>query len=175
MKKRFVSVLVAMFLVAVIPSVSFAATTEGGVVRYLSGNEGTYTYWIQDKSTYVNKTYGGWTNKGSVFVGPGTLTKSYESHSSISITGNGEVSDKSIKAGLSSAFTKDRTYTTKVSRYVPKGKKGQFQIRNVYKNYKVKMIQWISIDGKKKKTGKTKTVNMKKKSGIESRIALKNA
>ncbi|KYC71331.1 hypothetical protein B4099_3707 [Heyndrickxia coagulans] len=37
------------------------------------------------------------------------------------------------------------------------------------------MIQWISIDGKKKKTGKTKTVNVKKKSGIESRIALKNA
>jgi hypothetical protein len=35
------------------------------------------------------------------------------------------------------------------------------------------MRQWVSIDGRKSKTKKKKTVTIKKKTGVESRIILK--
>lgn len=141
---------------------------------FISGNEASYKYWIKSgNQKYTNTTYGKWTNKGSLYHGPGTLNKTYTTKTSISVSVAAEVSIKAVKATFTPSFSKETTLTTQVSRNIPKGKKGQFQVRDVYKHYKVTMAEWISIDGRKSKTGRTKTATIKKKTNFESRIILK--
>lgn len=137
---------------------------------YISGNEPSYTYWYQSKSKYKKTTYGAWQNKGVPVHGPINLEKKYTSKTSVSITASAGLPIKTVEAALTGELGKTNTVTTTVSRYVPKGKKGQLQVRNVYKHYNVTLEQWMSIDGRKTKTGKTKVVTVKRKSGSELRI-----
>ncbi|MDA1478430.1 hypothetical protein [Bacillus changyiensis] len=163
MKKNLLTLLlIAMVVNLFLPSTSFA----------LSGNEPTYTYWMQSgKQKYVKKSFGKWQNKGSVFHGPGTMTKNYTTKTSFSI-GPG-VQIPYTKINLSVSLGSEKSISTTARRSIPKGKKGQFQIRNEYRYYKVKMVQWISIDGRRVKTGKEKTITVTKKAALESRITLK--
>ncbi|MGX4668824.1 hypothetical protein JNUCC74_06375 [Cerasibacillus sp. JNUCC 74] len=141
---------------------------EHTIQHFLSGNEPTYTYWLQTGNAKDSKTtYGKWKNKGGAFHGLGTFKKTESSTSSFSVSGG--IPKTSIKGSLG----KQTKITTTASRKIPKGKKGQSQVRNVYKHYKVTMREWISIDGRKKATNKKKTVTVKKKKGLESRIVLK--
>ena len=81
---------------------------------------------------------------------------------------------ENIGDGFVGPGTLSKTYlTTTGSKYIPTGKTGYFQIRNVYNHYKVKMVEWISIDGRKSKVGNVKYVTIKKKEDIQSQIITK--
>jgi len=140
----------------------------------LSGNEASYFYWLQSgKPSYQSTSYGSWTSHKGSIVGPGTMKKGYSTKSTFSITGSAGIPVKTVEVGLESGFTKETTLSTSVSRSIPKGKTGIFQTRYQYKTYKVKMVQWVSIDGRKSKTGKTKYVTVKKRTDVQGRIILK--
>lgn len=139
----------------------------------LSGNEPTYTYWMQSSKKFTGNSYGKWKKHGNTFVGPGNFSTTYKTKTGFSITGNGEIPIKAVTVGLEVGFTKDKVITTKASRRVPAKKTGKFQVRNEYKHYKVKMVEWLSMDGRKSKTGKVKYVKVKKKTGVQSRIVVK--
>ena len=140
----------------------------------LSGNEASYFYWLQSgKPSYQSTSYGSWTSHKGSIVGPGTMKKGYSTKSTFSITGSAGIPVKAVEVGLEAGFTKENTLSTSVSRSIPKGKTGVFQTRYQYKTYKVKMVQWISIDGRKSKTGKTKYVTVKKRTDVQGRIILK--
>jgi hypothetical protein len=57
------------------------------------------------------------------------------------VTASAGIPVKQIEAGLSSDFSKKYSLTTTTKTKIPKGKKGQFQVRSVYKYYKVTMVQ----------------------------------
>lgn len=163
MKRGILGLLTAVLLIVLaFPSSSLAATptSNRGATPQLSGNEPTYTYWIQSGDPkYIKKSFGGWRDVGAAVHGPTTLVQVYKESSSISVTASAGIPVKQIT-------------TTKTK--IPKGKKGQFQVRSVYKYYKVTMVQWMAMDGKRKKTGKKKTVTVKKKTSLENRVLLKN-
>lgn len=167
MTKKIISFLICSALVL---SVLLIKPTDS---KAISGNESTYTYWMQSSSTYLKTSYGSWGTVGGAFVGPGTYTKTYKSNTGYSVEVSASIPVKKIDLGLALGFTKEKEITTTASRKVPAGKKAYFQKRNVYKHYKVKMVEWISIDGRKSKTGKVKYVTIKKKDNLESRITLK--
>ena len=140
----------------------------------ISGNEATYTYWLQSGAPTLQKTtYGKWVDQDAPFIGPGTMTKGYNTKTGYSVTGSVTIPVKAVELGLSATFKKEKSLSTTGSREIPNGKKGVFQVRNVYKTYKVKMVEWISIDGRKSKTNSVKYADVKKKVDVEGKIILK--
>lgn len=157
MRKKISIILIGTFMLGLmLPSTGLA----------VSGNEPSYTYWMESSHDYTHTTYGDWVSKKNAFTGPGTMSKGYESSAGVTVGGN------IPRSGLSVGLTKGVALSTEASREIPEGKKGRLQIRNVYKHYKVHMEEWQSIDGRKSKTGKTKTGTAKRKDEIESRIIL---
>jgi hypothetical protein len=140
----------------------------------LSGNEPTYTYWLQSSSTPYKTSYGKWVTRSGYSHGPMKKTYSYSTNTSFSIESSAGISKNNIKSGLSVSFTAGKKISTSATCKIPKNKKGAYQTRDVYKHYKVKMDQWKSIDGRKSKTGATKTVKIKKKVSIEDRCHIIN-
>lgn len=165
------NVYVTLAMLVLLVSTVFAAPSNS---KALSGNEPTYTYWMQTgKKTYKSTSYSNWKSQKGTVVGAATMKKKYTTKSGWSITGSAGLPVKAIEIGLEGNLTKESTLSTTVTRKIPKGKTGVFQIRNQYKTYNVKMQQWFSIDGRKSKTGKVKTVTVKKKTDIQGRIILK--
>ncbi|MEK9196990.1 MULTISPECIES: hypothetical protein [Bacillales] len=148
--------------------------TSSQEAKALSGNEPTYTYWMQSSSSLIKTTYGSWVTRTAYTHGPATKTYSYETSTSWSVESYAELSYNEIKSGLKSSFTSTKKITDSMSCSIPKNKKGAYQTRDVYNHYKVKLQEWISVDGRKSKTGKTKTVTIKKKVGLEDRCNLIN-
>lgn len=164
--------LVAAMLVLLV-SIVFVAPSQS---EALSGNEASYFYWMQKgKKTYKSTSYSKWKEDKSVKqkVGPTTMNVTSTSKTSISITVTGGIKKKDITAGLEGNLTKVKENTDSLTKKIPKGKTGVYQTRNQYKTYNVKMEQWVSIDGRKSKTGKVKTVTVKKKTAVQGRIILK--
>ncbi|WP_155116795.1 hypothetical protein, partial [Heyndrickxia coagulans] len=167
MKRGILGLLTAVLLIVLaFPSSSLAATptSNRGATPQLSGNEPTYTYWIQSGDPkYIKKSFGGWRDVGAAVHGPTTLVQVYKESSSISVTASAGIPVKQIEAGLSSDFSKKYSLTTTTKTKIPKGKKGQFQVRSVYKYYKVTMVQWMAMDGKRKKQEKRRQLQLKRK------------
>lgn len=139
----------------------------------LSGNEGTYFYYTPAASpVYKSKSYGAWKAESKTMHGPQKMSISEKVKTSWSVTGAGEISRGSIKGSLEGFFGKDKTITVKSEEYIPKGKKGTFKTRVVYKNYTQKYNQWFTTDGHRSKTGKTKTIKIKKKYNVEGKISI---
>ncbi|UNL83162.1 hypothetical protein [Priestia koreensis] len=139
----------------------------------VSGHEPTYTYWMQEKSSYQSTSYGKWTSQKGTLTGPINMKKSYNVSTTYSITANAGLGNKVVSAGLDGMFTKQTDLKTEASRAIPKGQTGVFQIRYEYKTYKVKMEEWLSLDGRKELTGRTKYVTVKKRTDVGGRIILK--
>lgn len=146
---------------------------SGEKASALSGNEPTYTYWLQSSSSYVKQTYGSWVDRTAYTHGPGTKNYSYSTTTSYSVTSSAELSNGTIKSALSSTFTESKTVNESLSCPIKGYEKVAYQTRDVYKHYDVKLQQWISIDGRKSKTGKTKVVSIKHKKGFEDRCNYK--
>ncbi len=69
------------------------------ITPFLSGNEPTYTYWLQSgKAKYTKTSYGKWTNKGGAFHGPGNFSKTFTTSTSLSVSGG--ISKSGLKASL---------------------------------------------------------------------------
>lgn len=139
----------------------------------LSGNEPTYTYWKQSSSTFVKQEPDVWVTRTGYTHGPGTQKFSYASPASWSVTSAAELSDTSIKSALSSKFKKPKTLTESLSCPVEASSKVAYQTRDINKHYNVTLVEWISIDGRKSKTGRTKTVSIKRKTAFEDRCHYK--
>lgn len=162
--------LVAAMLVLLVSTVLVAPSQS----EALSGNEPSYFYWMQKgKKTYKSTSYSKWKSQKGTVVGAATMKKKYSTKSGWSVTASAGIPVKAIEIGLEGNLTKESTLSTTISKKIPKGKTGVFQIRNQYKTYNVKMEQWVSMDGRKSKTGKVKTVTVKKKTDIQGRIILK--
>lgn len=168
MKKKLLTIVAVLIFVTT--SFSLFPTQS----HALSGNEPTYTYWMQSGDPkYQSSSYSSWKSQKGTVTGPATMKKTYKTKNTYSVTGSAEIPIKEIKLGLNGTFTKEVTLSTSLSRKIPKGKRGVFQTRYKYKTYKVKMQQWISIDGRKSKTKKVKYVYVKKKVDVDGRIILK--
>lgn len=167
--KKNVYFVIAMLVLLV--STVFVAPSQS---EALSGNEPTYTYWMQKgNKTYKSTSYSKWKSQKGTVVGAATMKKKYSTKSGWSVTASAGIPVKAIEIGLEGNLTKESTLSTTISKKIPKGKTGVFQIRNQYKTYNVKMEQWFSMDGRKSKTGKVKIVTVKKKTDIQGRIILK--
>ncbi|MET4655516.1 hypothetical protein ABIC15_002244 [Exiguobacterium sp. PvP048] len=139
----------------------------------LSGNEGIYFYHAPAASpVYKSKSYGAWEVESKTMHGPQKMIVSEKVKTNWSVTGAGEISRGSIKGSLEGFFGKDKTITVNSEKYIPKGKKGTFKTRIVYKNYTQKYNQWFTTDGHRSKTGKTKTIKIKKKYNVEGKISI---
>lgn len=145
------------------------AEAVSSIDQRINGNEATYTYWMQDTSSLSKTSYGSWVDRTQYTVGPAEKTYTHDTTTSWSVEASAELSYNEIKSGLNSTFTSSKTISNELKVTIPKGKKAAYQTRDKFNHYKVKMIEWISIDGRKSKTGKTKTVTIKKKVGFEDR------
>ena len=143
---------------------------SGEQVSALSGNEPTYTYWTRSSATLVNQEPDIWVTRTNYTYGPGTKVFSYTSPASFSTV---ELSLESIKSTFNSMFDKTKTLNESLSCPIEADEKVAYQTRNINSYYDVTYEEWISIDGRKVKTGKTKTVSMKRKTAFEDRCHYK--
>lgn len=147
---------------------------SGEKANAISGNEATYTYWLQSSSTYSKQTKADWVTRSSYVYGPATKNFSYSTTKSWSVTASSDLSYNSVKAALSTTFTRADMITETTVCTIPAGKKGTYQTKDVFNHYNVKLAEWISIDGRKSKTGRVKTVSIKKKVAFEERCYIIN-
>lgn len=139
----------------------------------LNGNEPSYFYYTPaGKPVYKSTSYGSWVAQPGAMRGPIKMEVSTETKTNWSVTGTGGISRGTIDGALELVFGKEKTLKTTASRSIPKGKKGTFKKRSVYKHYTQKYDQWFTTDGHRSKTGKTKTIKIKRKSDIESKISV---
>jgi|GEM_PF-4402155 len=160
MKKKWIVVFLTLAaFVLVTPLSGFAAGIK------------TTTYWAPSKEPLPGKTnYSKWINKDKALKGPGTFKKTYTANSTVQIKYAAGIPEKFIK--LPPNFVKTEKLKTAAVRKIPKNKKGQFQVRDVYRTYKVPYAEWQIVNGKKRKTGKVKYILVQKKVELNSRISV---
>ena len=139
----------------------------------LSGNEPSYFYYAPTgKPVYNSTSYGSWVAQPGALRGPIKMEVSSQTKTNWSVTGTGTISRNTIEGSLEGFFGKEKTITTTASKSIPKGKKGTYKTRTVYKHYTQKYNQWFTTDGHRSKTGKTKTIKIKKKDDVEGKISI---
>lgn len=149
-------------------------TTKKLSKPFINGNEGTYTYWIQEGSSKkAGTTAGKWVSAKETVTGPATMNRTFTTSTSYTVTVDGGLTKNDIKRGLSASLTKQESISTSAIRKIPKGKVGVFQSQDQYTLYNVVMRKWLSVDGKKMKLKDTKKVQIKRKTGVTGRIILK--
>ncbi|MBQ0140262.1 MAG: hypothetical protein KBT36_13330 [Kurthia sp.] len=130
----------------------------------------TYSYWFKSgQPKYIKTEKSSWKRplksngkyKYGWAYGPMKENYSYSTKATWSINGSATIPYKSVETTLGSEYTSEKSYSIKTSCVISKKQKSTPKFRIKYKVYKQTYAQWISIDGKKSKTGKTKVVTFK--------------